>query len=69
MASVNQTRPHCVNQMGKARSKPLAARHGHGMLRVNRPSVDHKNQTEADVNAVRQVLVYMKEQLDWEIGR
>jgi len=55
--------------MGKARSKPLAARHGHGMLRVNRPSVDHKNQTEADVNAVRQVLVYMKEQLDWEIGR
>ena len=27
MASVNQTRPHCVNQMGKAHSKPLAA-HG-----------------------------------------
>jgi len=37
MASVNQTRPHCVNQMGKTHSKPLAARHGHGMLRVNRP--------------------------------
>jgi len=34
-ASVNQTRPHCVNQMGKTHSKPLAARHGHGMLRVN----------------------------------
>ena len=34
MASVNQIRPHCVNQMGKTRSKPLAARHGmawHGM--------------------------------------
>jgi len=31
MASVNQTRPHCVNQMGKAHSKPLAARHGRGM--------------------------------------
>jgi hypothetical protein len=30
MASVNQTRPHCVNQMGKAHSKPLAARHGRG---------------------------------------
>jgi len=30
MASVNQTRPHCVNQMGKTHSKPLAARHGHG---------------------------------------
>jgi len=34
MASVNQTRPHCVNQMGKTYSKPLAARHGHGMLCV-----------------------------------
>ena len=46
ITSVNQTRPHCVNQMGKTHSKPLAARHGrgtawarhgHGMLRVNRP--------------------------------
>jgi hypothetical protein len=46
MASVNQTRPHYVNQMGKTHSKPLAARHGkgkawarrgHGMLCVNRP--------------------------------
>jgi len=30
MASVNQTRAHCVNQMGKTHSKPLAARHGRG---------------------------------------
>jgi hypothetical protein len=30
MASVNQTRPHCVNLMGKTHSKPLAARHGRG---------------------------------------
>ena len=30
MASVNQTRPHCVNQMGTIHSKPLAARHGRG---------------------------------------
>jgi len=30
MASVNQTRPHSVNQMGKTHSKPLAARHGRG---------------------------------------
>ena len=46
MASVNQTRSHCVNQMGKTHSKPLAARHGrgtawardgNGMLCVNRP--------------------------------
>ena len=46
MESVNQTRPHCVNQMGKTHSKHLAARrgmvgerHGHGMLCVNRPLV------------------------------
>jgi len=30
MASVNQTRPHCVNRMGKTHSKPLAARHCRG---------------------------------------
>jgi hypothetical protein len=30
MAYVNQTRPHCVNQMGKTQSKPLAERHGKG---------------------------------------
>ena len=48
MASVNQTRPHCVNQIGKTHTKPLAARHGsgtawtrhgHGMLCVNRPLI------------------------------
>ena len=30
MASVNQTQRHCVNQIGKTHSKPLAARHGRG---------------------------------------
>ena len=30
MASVNQTRPQCVNQMGKTHSQHLAARHGMG---------------------------------------
>jgi len=30
MASVNQVRPQCVNQIGKTHSKPLAARHGMG---------------------------------------
>jgi len=43
---VNQTRSHCVNQMGKTQSKPLGARHGrgtsgarhgNGTLCVNRP--------------------------------
>jgi hypothetical protein len=37
MASVNHTRPHYINQMGKTHSRPLAARHGHGMLCVNQP--------------------------------
>ena len=32
MASVNQTRLHCVNQMGKTHSKPLAARYGRGSV-------------------------------------
>ena len=52
MVSVNQTRPHCVNQMGKTHSKPLAARHGRGtawarhgnvMLCVNRPLSSSRN--------------------------
>jgi hypothetical protein len=30
MACENQKRPHCVNQMGKTQSKPLAALHGRG---------------------------------------
>ena len=30
MASVDQTRLHCVNQIGKTHYKPLAARHGRG---------------------------------------
>jgi len=30
MASVNQTRPHCVNHMGKTHSKPLAVWNGKG---------------------------------------
>ena len=36
MASVNQTRPHCVNQVGKTHSKLLAARHGRGMAWARR---------------------------------
>jgi hypothetical protein len=30
MACVNQTRPHCVNQMGNTQSKAFLARHGRG---------------------------------------
>src|SRR5215510_2373132 len=35
MVCVNQTRPHCVNQMGKTQSKPLAGRHGRGTVEGN----------------------------------
>jgi hypothetical protein len=44
MTCVYQTRPHCVNQMGKTQPRPLAAwhgrrtawaRHGNGMVCVN----------------------------------
>jgi hypothetical protein len=31
MACVNQTRPHCTNQMGNTQSKALVERHGRGM--------------------------------------
>jgi hypothetical protein len=34
MASVNEARPHCVNQMGNTHSKPLAARRGRGTARA-----------------------------------
>ena len=42
MVSVNQTLPHCLNQIEKTQSETLAVRHGmagerhgHGMLCVN----------------------------------
>jgi hypothetical protein len=42
MVCVNQTLPHCVNQIGKTQSKPLAERHEreqhwNGMVCVNPP--------------------------------
>ena len=58
MASVNQTRPHCVNQMGKTHYKLLAARHGrgtawgrhgNGMLCANRPLISE--QANSDTSA------------------
>ena len=40
MESVNQARPHCVNQMGKIHSKPLAAWHGRGTAWVRHAMCD-----------------------------
>ena len=31
MVCMNQTRPHCVKQMGKIQNKLLGAQYGHGM--------------------------------------
>ena len=36
MVCVNQTWPHCVNQMGKTQCKPLATRHGMCQLAFRR---------------------------------
>jgi hypothetical protein len=33
MVRLNQTRPHCVNQMWRTQSKPLLERHGRGTVR------------------------------------
>jgi hypothetical protein len=41
MACVNQTRPHCVNEMGKTQSKPLAERHGMWVLAFNAAGKRH----------------------------
>jgi hypothetical protein len=39
-ACVNQTWPHCANQMGKTQLKPLAERHGMCELAFNRLQID-----------------------------
>jgi hypothetical protein len=39
MVCVNQTRPHCVNQMGKTQSKPLVERHGMCELALRLPDL------------------------------
>ena len=77
MASVNQTRPHCVNQMGKTHSKILAvrhgrgtawSRHGHSMLCVNRPEVRLLIVTspgaQTDSSGVKWLSVYSV----WDLG-
>ena len=52
-------RPHCENQMGKTQSKPLATRHGHGMVCVNqtRPHcVNQMGKTQSKPLATRHVM-------------
>ena len=50
MVCVNQKRPHCVNQMGKSQSNPLAERNGrgtagerHGMCESNKAALCKSN--------------------------
>jgi len=53
MVCVNQTRPHCLNEMGKTQSKPLGARHGrgkawarHGMCESNTTALFKRNRKD-----------------------
>jgi hypothetical protein len=48
MVCVNQTRPHCVNQVGKTQSKPLAERHDRGT------AWERHGMCESDFNGLRE---------------
>jgi len=55
MASVNQTRPHCVNQIGNTYYKLFGlgmagGRQGHGMICVNRPLMSRGSLTKMSRN-------------------
>jgi hypothetical protein len=55
MVCVNQARLHCVNQMGKTQSKPLAERHGmcESALTDTIPVLDrHLRNTSVEVRQV-----------------
>jgi hypothetical protein len=52
MRSVNQTRPHCVNQMRKTHSKPLAAWHGRGTAWARHAICESAFRVTKDLQAV-----------------
>jgi hypothetical protein len=52
MACVNQTRPHCVNQMGKTQFKPLAERHGMWELACKRTEPEKNVRNDRSVTVV-----------------
>jgi hypothetical protein len=58
MASVNQARLHCVNQIGKTHSKPLAARHGRGTAWAWRESAFTVH-TRTELTCVTAVLYFI----------
>ena len=73
MTSVNQKRPHCVNQMGNTHSKPFAARHANGMLCVNRPLVGNLRHIMTNFGSVHVACSYLyqiwtKTELDKELS-
>jgi len=53
MASVNQTRPHCVNQMGKTHTNLLAARHGRGTAWVRHAMCESAFRGEFETKGAR----------------
>jgi hypothetical protein len=60
MASVYQTRPHCVNQMGKTHSKPLAAQHGRGTAWARHAMCESAfNPLKAELNPICHLLALL----------
>jgi hypothetical protein len=57
MASVNQTRPYCVNQMGKTHSKPLEARHVRGTVWARHAMCESALTVAAKLDVVTVVLL------------
>jgi hypothetical protein len=83
MASVNQIRPRCVNQMGKTHSKPLAARHGRGTAwsrhamcesaLTQQPSTSNGTETKLQELRARRAEIYRrynaKKKEEWLVKR
>jgi hypothetical protein len=74
IASVNQTRPHCVNRMGKTHSKPLAARHGRGTAWARRAicasalRATKRDTTHLVLTSQKTSCLYFKDQTLMQLG-
>jgi hypothetical protein len=69
MASVNQTRPHCVNRMGKTHCKRLVARHVRGLLCVNRPLISYQRFVSRTPNCEKGFFLVDATNKDQAMGR
>jgi hypothetical protein len=67
MVCVNQTRPHCVNQMGKTQSKPLAERHGRGTAVKRQENERGRQGNRMGTTWYVSILYGRTEYIKWEI--